>query len=207
MATTPSWLRTAGACALLLCACNKGAEPQEPAPETQALQQPAAPPAAAPTPPPAAAPKPEPDKPSEHPAGYPRAGWSKVSEHDTLPICVFPDVPTRAQAKTVKDVKPTKLAANKPVTFGAFPPSPCVNENCDQLPTLQCYIDQEGTNLIVHTMYSAYHKDGSTCTEECRDVSASCDTPALKPGTYTVRHGEKSYKLQLPSTPKSPCFN
>jgi hypothetical protein len=211
MATHTTWLHTLSTCALTaalaLSGCNKIQLEEPPPAEKQALK-PAEPPAAAPpAPPPAAAPKPEPDAPSEHPAGYPREGWSKVSEKDNLPLCVFSDLTTRAQAKTLKDVKPVKLRADSSITFGAFGPSPCIHESCDQLPTLQCYVDQEGTDLIVHTQYSGYHKDGSTCTENCREVTAGCDTPVLKAGTYTVKHGAKSYKLKLPSTPKSPCFD
>ena len=207
MATHTSWLQTLGPCALTaalgLFGCDKGNQPasEPPAVETQALQ-----PAATPPPPPAAAPTPQQDAPSEHPTGYPRAGWSKVSLQDTLPLCVFPNLTARAQAKTPADVKPSKLAAHASITFGAFGPS-CIHESCDQLPTLQCYVEQDGMNLVVHTQYSGYHKDGSTCTQDCRDVSASCDTEVLKAGTYTVKHGEKQYKLQLPSTPKAPCFD
>jgi hypothetical protein len=29
----------------------------------------------------------------------------------------------------------------------------------------------------------------------------------LKAGKYTVRHGDKTYKLQIPSRMKDPCFS
>jgi hypothetical protein len=165
MATHTSWLQTLATCALAAAlgpfGCDKGNQPQsEPAAaEGQALKQ-AQPPQAAtpPAPPPAAAPTPQPDAPSDEPAGYPRAGWSKVLADDTLPLCVFPNLTERAHAKTRAEVKPTKLAANASVTFGAFGPTPCIHESCDQLPTLQCYVEQEGMNLVVHTHYSGYHK-------------------------------------------------
>jgi len=169
-----------GTCALALSACNKPA-PEAPAAQPQALEQPQ-PPASPPTasPPPAAAPTPPTDAPSEHAEGYPRAGWSKVSVADALPLCVFANATEHAQAKLKSDVKPTKLKANSAVTFGAFGPFPCIHESCDQLPSLQCYVDQEDKTLIVHTKYSGYHKDGATCSEDCRTITAAC-------GAWTAR--------------------
>jgi hypothetical protein len=61
--------------------------------------------------------------------------------------------------------------------------------------------------LIVHTRYFSFHKDGSSCTKDCLEVDSSCETPELPAGTYTVRHGDKTYKLQIPGVLRQPCLN
>ena len=134
-------------------------------------------------------------------------GFSQLSLKDTLPICVFPNMTERVKAPFLKDVKPQKLAANSKVTFGVFGPG-CLNEACDDRPTLQCWTEQEGpSTIVVKTRFSSFHKDGAECTENCLDLDTACDSQTeLKPGKYTVRHGDKTYKLQVPGVVKDPCF-
>lgn len=152
-------------------------------------------------------PSPEPAKrgPSEDFVGYPKEGWTKLKLQDTLPLCVFENQLEREQAKFLDQVKPQKLKANQPVTFGAFGPY-CINPECDDLPTLQCVVDREGDTLKVRARYIGYHKDGTSCSEDCREVIAGCDTPSLEPGKYTVQYGDNTYTLKIPSTLKEPCF-
>jgi hypothetical protein len=155
---------------------------------------------------PAAAPAPEPKRgPSEDFIGYPKEGWSKLKLQDTLPLCVFENALERDNAKFVTQAKTQKLKANQPVTFGAYGPY-CINPQCDDLPTLQCVVDREGNTLKVTARYIGYHKDGSTCSDECREVMAGCDTPSLEPGKYTVQYGDQTYALKIPSTLKDPCY-
>ena len=144
--------------------------------------------------------------PSTDPVGYPKQGWSKQAVHDTLPLCVFSDVDQREAAQFVDQVKAQKLAANHSVVFGAFAPH-CINEACDDLATLQCSVRREGQKLTVTARYWAYHKEGSSCTDQCREVTASCETPELEPGTYSVSYGAETYALQIPSRLRAPCLN
>jgi hypothetical protein len=66
----------------------------------------------------------------------------------------------------------------------------------------------EGENTIVlSTRFSSFHKDDAKCTKDCMALDASCETPSLPKGTYTIKHGERTYKLQIPSTVKQPCLN
>jgi hypothetical protein len=156
---------------------------------------------------PAAAPAQEPAKKgsSEDFIGYPKEGWTKLKLNDTLPLCVFENAIEREKAKFVDQVKPQKLKANQPVVFGAFGPY-CINPECDDLPTLQCLVDREGSTLKVRARYIGYHKDGATCSADCREVMAGCETPSLEPGKYTVQYGDQSYALKVPSTLRDPCY-
>lgn len=181
----------------LLAACNRIPEPEPAAaPQREALQQPPAAPPAEP------AAEPEPPR----PRGL-KPGYSQLSLKDTLPICVFPNMAERVKAPYLKDVKPQKLSANSKLTFGVFGPG-CLNEACDELPTLQCWTEQEGPNtIVVHSRFSSFHKDGAECSEDCLDLDTACETETeLKPGRYTVRHGDSAFKVQIPSLVRDPCF-
>jgi hypothetical protein len=163
------------------------------------------PPPPAKTPVPAPVPAP-PSLPSEAPAPLgPKPGWSQVSMQDTLPICVFASYAERESAPPFPRAKKQTLAANAPVVFGVYPPW-CVNEACDYRMLLQCWTERAGTILTVHTRYASDRKDDAKCDEDCMDVDAACETAPLEPGEYTVRHGDKSYALKVPSVVRSPCF-
>lgn len=126
---------------------------------------------------------------------------------DETKFCVFANKLERETSMLIDKVKKQTLQADMPVTFGAFGPW-CLNKECDALPNLQCWVEVEADNtLVLSTRFSSFHKEGSTCTKGCLPIDASCDTPALAKGTYTIKHGDKTYKLQIPSTVKQPCLN
>jgi hypothetical protein len=185
----------------LVAACNRIPEPAPAEPQQAALQQPAAPAPAQPEP---AA---QPEQPDTFKQRGMQPGFSQLSLKDTLPLCVFPNMEERIKAPFLKDVKPQKLTANSKLTFGVFGPG-CLNEACDDRPTLQCWTEQEEPNtIVVKTRFSSFHKDGAECTENCLDLDTACDSQTeLKPGKYTVRHGDKTYKLQVPGVVRDPCF-
>jgi len=177
-------------------------------------------PAAAPAPPaaltadkpaepqPAPEPEPQPEKkgPSEDFIGYPKEGWTKLKLNEQTPLCVFANELERYDAKFIEQVKKKPdLKAGKPVTFGSYGPH-CINKACDDLPSLQCVVKRDGNTLNVIARYIAYHKDGATCTEDCAEVTAGCNTPELEAGKYTVQYGDQQYTLKIPSKPSEPCF-
>jgi hypothetical protein len=135
-----------------------------------------------------------------------RPGWSDVVFVDSVPVCIFAGHIERDKAKFLRDVTRQKLKPKARVVFGAFGPWECINEACDGAPSLQCSVDVEGQDLVVHTKYWATHKDDSHCTENCREVIAGCETPPLEAGSYTVKYAGKTYPLRIPSTPKTPCL-
>jgi hypothetical protein len=152
----------------------------------------------------AAQPTATPATPSQRPT-YPRPGWSEIVLEDELPICVFPDYTARNAAPFIDQVKAQTLRAGSRLVFGAFAPA-CINPACDDAPTLQCWIDREGNTLVVHTRYFGYHKDGAKCTDDCKRVIAGCETSELAAGSYTVRHGQRAFKLRVPGVLRSPCW-
>jgi hypothetical protein len=194
----------------LAVSCNRIPEPPA-ASRSEALQQPAAPAAPAAPAQPAAPEQPEivrsPDTGEDViKRRGPDPGWSSLSLKDTLPICVFPNMAEREKAPLLKDVKPQKLSANTKLTFGVYGPG-CLSEACDDRPMLQCWTEQDGDTIVVKTRFFSFHKDGAQCTENCMELDTACDTQIeLKPGKHTVRHGDKTYKLQVPSLVRDPCF-
>jgi hypothetical protein len=198
--------------ALISAICGCGAnEAPAPAASTNELSAnptppppPPQPPAAQPTGPVPTTDKPV-DKPSPDNIGFPKAGWSKFKQTDDVPLCAFVGPVQREAAKLVEQVKPAKLAAKRKVTFGTFAPG-CVNSECEDLPSMQCWVDTEAHTLVVHSSYYGYRKDGAKCSEDCKPVTAGCDTPELDAGEYTVQYGERKFKLKIPSTLNKPCF-
>jgi hypothetical protein len=174
--------------------------PAEPAPLTQnAAEQKPAEPEAAPTPPP------EKKGPSEDFIGYPKEGWTKLKLNEETPLCVFANELERFNAKFVEQAKKQDLKAGKSVTFGTYGPY-CINKECDDLPSLQCLVSRDGNTLNVRARYIGYHKDGASCSENCAEVTAGCETPVLEAGKYTVQYGDKQYTLKIPSKLSSACF-
>jgi nucleoid-associated protein YgaU len=196
--------------ALVLVACNKvpelEAKPAQPAPAALRQDKPAEPSAPVEPAPPAAAPV-APPSPYEPPE-FPKEGWSKLSMRETLPFCLFSGIPEREAALHIEQVKKQTLKADQPVVFGVFGPW-CINKECDALPMIECWVDKEGEDtLVLHTHFFSFHKDGSApCTKDCLAIDTMCSSPDLKPGKYTIKHGDKTYPLQIPSVVKKPCLN
>ena len=130
----------------------------------------------------------------------------KVRIDDDVPLCVFSDYDERERAMLIENVHKVKVRAGSTVVMGAFAPG-CINEACYAIPTLQCWIDSATPDgFVVHSHFSADHKRGTVCTKDCRRVTAGCETPVLKAGTYTVKYGKRTFSLRVPSVMKDPCF-
>jgi hypothetical protein len=136
---------------------------------------------------------------------FPKAGFSEVRVIDEAPLCVFPSYQEFRKVKFPEQAKEQTLQAGSKVVFGAFAPW-CVNENCDQRPSLQCEAKVHGESIVVTSKYWGDHKDGAKCTSNCRSITAGCPTPELKEGLYTVHHGKKQFELQIPTVLDKPCF-
>lgn len=130
----------------------------------------------------------------------------KVKIDDEVPLCVFSDHEERDKAMFIENVHKVKVRPGSTLVIGAFAPG-CVNEACYAIPTLQCWIDGiTPDGFVVHSHFSADHKRGTVCTKDCRRVTASCETPVLEAGTYTVTYGKRTFRLRVPSVMKEPCF-
>jgi hypothetical protein len=144
-------------------------------------------------------------KPEPAIAVAPKVGWSEVSVQNTLPLCVFADEREREQIKAVAQVKKQVLRADRPVVFGVFAPS-CISPDCEELAALQCSVERSGNTLRLQTSYRGFHKDGTTCRDQCRDATAGCESPVLEPGEYTLEYGGTQIPLKIPSALNMPCF-
>lgn len=162
-------------------------------------------------PPPAAA---SPADPTPAPQPVPRveqryerqAGWSSVSIRDSLPFCVFSSSAEHAAASFIGQVGKQTLRPDSRLTLGIFP-NWCVNEACDQIPSLQCSVEREGKTLVLRSHYWGDRKDGSKCEGmTCRPIGAACETPALETGIHTIVYGDRRFELRIPSVLRSPCF-
>ena len=180
---------------------GSSSQPEPVAPAPAPLTQPAPAPVV-----PAAPAEPTSAEPAAESGDLIKPGWSKIAVDQEVPICVFPSYAAHFEAKFLKDVKKQSLRADNTLVVGAFGPW-CVNEGCDDVPSLQCFAERSGNTINVRTHYWGLRKDASSCEGKvCRPVSAGCETPKLEAGTYTIVHGDKSYKLKIPSTLRSPCF-
>ncbi len=201
--------------AVLLIAATgcKKSEPEAPvAAKPAALQAPAP-----------AAPAPEPAKPpqQEVPADWPdmskipkhkgvlgmKEGYSQFELRDSLPICLFSSYEERDKAKILDRVTKQTFKPGGMVLVGVFPRG-CLNQECDDRPTLQCWVDKEGEDTwVVSTRFASFRKDEGTCTKDCMETDASCEIAEVKAGKYKIRHGDKTYDFKMPSTLGNPCLN
>jgi hypothetical protein len=132
--------------------------------------------------------------------------WDTVKLEDEAPLCVFADHTERGNALFLQDVREQTLGADSRVVFGTFAPG-CLNEACDSAPTHQCWVENEKpSTLIVHSRLIFEHRRGTVCTKDCHPVMAGCETEVLKAGTYTVKYGERTFSLRVPSVMRDPCF-
>lgn len=136
---------------------------------------------------------------------YPKPGWSKVKLEDEVPLCAFADFAAHGRAAMIQDVEPQQLSAKVGLVFGVFPPW-CMNEDCDDRPSLQCWADVEGNRIRVHSRYFGAHRDGGECREQCRSITAGCRTPALEAGQYEIQYGDRVFEVTLPGQLDDPCF-
>lgn len=132
--------------------------------------------------------------------------WVPIKVINGSPLCVFESYQERSKVLFPQLAKKQKLAANKRVVFAVFAPD-CMNGLCYMPPSIQCWVEEEGNNVIkVESRFWTDQKVGSTCTDNCVPTIAECVTSELKPGKYTVRYGEESYTLRIPSVMESPCL-
>lgn len=135
-----------------------------------------------------------------------RPAWQRFLQKDLVPLCVFPSDEARIQAPFLKDVKKQSLRPGSTLVFGAFAPG-CASEECITRPTLQCWAELDGEQIVVHSRYSGEQAVGRVCTDKCEPVTAGCPLPELRAGTYTVRYGDRTMALKIPSTLRSPCVS
>lgn len=141
------------------------------------------------------------------PPSWLKPGYREFMRHDDAQLCVFSSFLEHDTSRDLPAAKRQKLAAGKPVVFGAYP-GYCVREGCDDRPSIECSVERDGMQLTVHSRYWGARKPGSDCGDvDCHWVAAGCQSPPLERGTYTVRHGGTERTLRIPATLRKPCLD
>lgn len=134
------------------------------------------------------------------------AFWETIKVVNGSPLCVFSSYEERAKVNFPHDAKRQKLEANKSVLFAVYAPD-CMNELCYMPPSIQCWVEEPEAGVIkVESRFWADHKRGSSCSGDCQPTVGDCITSELKPGKYTVKYGDQTYTLRIPSVLQSPCL-
>jgi hypothetical protein len=109
-------------------------------------------------------------------------------------------------AQLLQNVKPKiSLKAGRELIFATYAPG-CASLECLRKVTLQCWVDVAGTALTVNTRFSGEEVVGKTCTKDCEETTASCRTPALHPGTYTLTYGGRQKTIRIPGVVQPTCL-
>lgn len=128
-------------------------------------------------------------------------GSSRFQYESEGRLCVLAGSPPLA----VEDM-PQDFAADQPVTLDVMINS-CVS-GCAQDIEASCEIAVTGNALQVTSRgsYTEGTSSGIGCPDVCNFLRATCTTPPLAAGIYTVAHGGESVTLTIPSTtPSAPC--
>jgi len=157
------------------------------------------------------------DRPVEVPAPAPSAAepatekkaptWVAHDEHDEGVMCLTSRQPTEVTSAAFQARRPDPRMAVKAnqAVFAIVDATRCVSSSCSRNQKHACKVELSGSELRV-TSHAHYEvSEGGPCTEDCWAVNASCRTPKLKPGTYTVRHGDKSFPITVPGSLAQAC--
>jgi hypothetical protein len=99
---------------------------------------------------------------------------------------------------------PEQLVVDQPLTFTvAF--EPCLSSSCDTNRMAECDVAVEGDTIVVSSTGSFDRMRGS-CTKDCGSLTATCSSPPLPEGRYTVVYGLGEMLIELPSTLADPCL-
>lgn len=126
----------------------------------------------------------------------------RVSYENEGALCAFASDPDPFFTTTTQD-----LVAGAPVEMMVVMDS-CVSSSCTSDITTGCEVSLDGDRILV-TSAGSYNDDTGSlggCTDDCRAVFATCSTPPLAAGSYTVVHGADTMQLDIPATlDRAPC--
>jgi hypothetical protein len=100
----------------------------------------------------------------------------------------------------------TTFVADQPVSIdvGSFA---CISGSCTKDRIASCEATVTGSSIEISTRASWRFTGDTACTDDCASPSASCTTPPLPAGTYTVSLGTHTTTLEIPSMPAMfPCL-
>jgi hypothetical protein len=76
----------------------------------------------------------------------------------------------------------------------------CLSSSCDELVGSSCMVTIDGTTISIEAFATIRSKTGQTaCTADCGAARATCQTPPLPAGTYTVQYAGDTVELVVPT--------
>lgn len=76
----------------------------------------------------------------------------------------------------------------------------CLSSSCDELVESACTATLDGTTITIEASATIRSKTGQTpCTADCGAATATCQTPPLPAGTYTVEYAGDTVELVVPT--------
>jgi len=133
--------------------------------------------------------------------------WVAYDEHDEGVMCLTTQSPTPFQsaAYQVRRPDPRMAVTKNNSLFAIVDATQCVSSSCSRNAKHTCKVVLSGNELRVTSQAHYEVHVGGPCTEDCWPVAASCRTPKLKAGTYTVHHGDKSFSVTVPGSLAQAC--
>lgn len=100
---------------------------------------------------------------------------------------------------------PQSFAAGAPILLHVAGAS-CVSSSCTAEVVASCRATVEGQTVRVEADFSWTETSGA-CTDDCRSIVATCATPALSAGLYTLVLGTRSATLTVGDPgPQTACI-
>ncbi|MDB4972371.1 MAG: hypothetical protein JWN48_712 [Myxococcaceae bacterium] len=136
--------------------------------------------------------------------------WSMVAcdsdvahrQHDDGQVCLS----NAALPAGARGLGPQVFAAGAPA-FVSVVADTCLSSSCDHDRQATCTATLQGSELVVTSAFEWTSKGGDhACTADCGSLTASCQTPPLPAGHYTVRQGDVSTTFDVPGTLAAPCI-
>lgn len=105
-----------------------------------------------------------------------------------------------------QSAEPQTFAAGAPIVLQVAGAT-CLSSSCTSDIVATCNVTVEGQRLRVEASFSWTEDPDGPCTDDCRSVVATCTTPALAAGDYTVALGTRTATLTVGAAgPQTACI-
>jgi hypothetical protein len=103
--------------------------------------------------------------------------------------------------------EPQTFEADTPITVTVVL-AECLSSSCSSEREGTCDVAVTGDHIVIsgHGSYVDESGPGRSCTDDCINIEATCEVPALDEGTYTVAYGDDEISLEIPSLTGAYCI-
>jgi len=189
------------AVACLLTACDRGTPEQPASPGTGAA------PEVGESPLPPVVPAASGLSSAEQPA-VPQAApdWARGEEHNRGTLCLSADSPADAlQFVNAGRRSPPQVELLPGTSLFAVFRGVCLN-SCERHGQARCSVERSGTVLAAKLDVQFERTTQGPCTDFRQCTPAVCRVPPLEAGSYTLRYGDDTLALEVPSSGKLKCL-